>query len=549
MMINNKVIYDAKLIEVQNNIMQLEQLGVDTKGFHQAFNEVKEETEVKIKAYQKDYESLTNDFSFLTVTSIVNLYSSAILKLDNINRRILEYEEYYKLRLECQKLVRQIGENQSLDVQDIIFQISTLLTDFKKLGFMDYVSLDMTEEVYQLVYKAIKLEITNTNQSTLLEQVKKDSSDTVYLARLIKDEVALLLGSQEIDEKRKQDLINRNLQIESAGFDDIYFLDLDLIRFIILSSPCKMVEEKFYPLMVSYSTTNNKLEQANIKQTEVSSKMLDLAKKKKKITLSKRICGAVNAGILASLMVAGSLAMRKECTEDLYKTTTICYDTSKEVQDDPVTDYLNLADSECKLLDLVEYSSYASTGYLRNGYERIIYQYDVTNVFVSSFDVSDNPLELLSYLENNFKGEIPFVGTIDKKYFLEESESIDSKYVFTYQIQDQETIYPTCRVKDWIILSIVSGLSVIFVDAVLYYGTRKELKKELLDIKDDLNDMLKEVEEVEQERVSLKKSLAQLELEVTDLYHQLPDIFKETEEVKSKMLLLEEHKSRTYMLK
>lgn len=215
---NESALYQAKIIEIKDNFKQLEEINIDTTNLKERLEIITKETEESIEnAYY-----ITNK-PFLENT-LSNIYHQAIKKLEEINRRIYDYNDFYKFYHSFEKLKDTPITNNSIN--EIIGQLVSLVNKILLSSNIIENMNDFLEEIYAYFYKMIKYEIALNDKSILLEQARNHPLHTSYIVKYIKEDI------ENISE-RKEEVIKKIHGIKEKGFDDIYYLDEDLISMLI----------------------------------------------------------------------------------------------------------------------------------------------------------------------------------------------------------------------------------------------------------------------------------------------------------------------------
>lgn len=523
--------YNAKIIEVKDNIEQLKILKMRSKYFHKKVEEIEKETDLKVKQCYDDYFKADSDCFFSDI--LINIYTGAIQRLDRINEHIISYENYYKIQIKCEELKQKLINTDNTNIHELVQVVLALLLEMKKTSTIDYEEeKKIVEEVYKLVYKVIKLELLCTNHSTLLERIKTDNSDISYIAELIKKDIKNLK-----EEDQTKELRDKVREIDEKGFFDIHYLNQDLI--ILLSK--KEIEDltdrnkkKFLKHLEDYQNTSTQLtelEQANI---STNNRIAEIKKANRNINTKralKKIILTVNMGLVGTAIWGSSLWCREHTQETEYKTTTTIYDTSTEEMDTTIEYLPDMVDN----LSLIEYSQWEEPGYFRDDYKRNVYTYQVNNLEINFEDIKE-------YLTSDIKDDIDFVETVEVSNEEPVENYEGNRYIITKTVQDKSDYYKVDNKFGWILGSICCSIGIISLDSILLLILSKIKLKELKYQKRQNKTRLKEekqllleththVDELTDELFTLKKNI---ETE----YNSLPKVLKKDNEIKEKILQL-----------
>ena len=151
-----------------------------------------------------------------------------IWKITVINDHLLrEYSDYYKIHVTCNKLKKALKNTNKDNIDETINLANNLLNSLKQSSTIDYEDeKNLVNEVYKLVYETVKLEVTYSNNSLLLDELRNDSFDVQYIAKLVKEDIHNI--------KDDNDLVkNKVIELEK-DLDDKFFLDKKLLLLMLL---------------------------------------------------------------------------------------------------------------------------------------------------------------------------------------------------------------------------------------------------------------------------------------------------------------------------
>lgn len=253
---NLALAYKGKIIEVKDNIEELKAIDFECDSYEEILEKIEKETSKNI---EEAYQNFTNPDYFLS-ESLNAAYENGIKRLDTLNDQLVkEYEYCYKLTVKYKLLNKKIDNIEENEIQDVITGINKLLLQMKKMQTTNYdENQKLIEEIYELVYRGIKLELGNKNDSQLLEKIKIDTTDISYVVRLIKEDI-----SKEKDKSKQEDIKRKVQEINQNGFSDIYYLNKELI--VILASKKNNIliskkEEQILEKLEEYKHTKTVLE-------------------------------------------------------------------------------------------------------------------------------------------------------------------------------------------------------------------------------------------------------------------------------------------------
>jgi len=220
--------YNATLLEIEDNIKQLNKIQINSENYELAIEKIKETVKQEVRNCYINYNK--TETNFLLQDSLIAIYQKAIKQLDKINMQITqEYEFYYKICAQCKHLNTKIENLENHNIEQLIKETLELLKNTKNSTVIDYNSeKDIVESVYELAYKMLKLELIYTNNTSLLDYIKHDVTDISYISRLIKTDINAL------NKEKNESLKNKLQEIDKKGFEDIHYIDKDLIVLICL---------------------------------------------------------------------------------------------------------------------------------------------------------------------------------------------------------------------------------------------------------------------------------------------------------------------------
>lgn len=524
---NESAIYNALLIEIEGNLEQLNDIDIKTNDIEKLIDQIKEDLKNNIQ----NYHAIFDNIDFLDA-SIANLYNKANKKLEEINNSLKDkYQKYYILN---QTILELKSRNINKDnINETIKECKSFLN--KVLLSTEYIenNENFLENVYDFVYKLIKLEIIFNNNDSLLEYAKTDSIHTTYLAKHIKEDIKDL-------SKKKQDKIEEKLfAINKNGFNDIYYLNKELLIYIIRSDKKEYKEVLENNLDSSYKEYNdikedleklaesNKLRVTNIKDTKKTRNKLW----KKNFVRKSVYIGFLSLSTIAAFRTADNIGPSK-----VYKTYYTNYDSSRPEEKEVTSSFEKETNNE---LSITEYSPWESPGYFRDKYKRNIYEYEINNDFPYYEDVED-------YLDGNFKEYIILSETQTKHDTTEEIPTenyTENKYVITQTYQDKTIFHEVenhgLKIETGIGLSFLFGTVGFFVLRICFPKT-KFSKEEREQVKKLLSEEKQLLLEEKTKINTLTEQLNNLKLKLNNQYNTLPDVLKEDEDIQKRMRKLNE---------
>ena len=480
--------YSAKLKEAKSNIEKLSELNVNLSKITRRVNSIERETRKQVKN-SDDLDSI---------------YSSSINQLEQLNQNLKdEYEIYYKIDFLYRDLSEKINGADESSIDEVISISNTLLDSLRTSTTIDFdEEKDLVNNVYEVIYIAIKLELMYSDKKRLLNRVRDDSIDTVYIVESIKKDIKDLDGN-------KKDINEILSEIEKQGLDDSYLLNEDLITAIFLRSFRSKKTEDFLDSSVEQEKRYDKLERLSQRCNESLEEIEKFEIKKrsfKKRAIKRKFAVAINTMLLGAALAGGIYATKDLFNDRQYLTTTTVYDTSKD-EPEVTEEYLEKSKDS---ISLVEYSPWDNPGYFRDKYTRNVYTYNISN--------DDKYKNISEYLTEDFNGKIEYTQTRESVDEMPEDYGYsENKYVITKVEKDsnnyQDIYNPMNR---WA----TSLLAAFFVSGIELYIFNELLSKDNMElINKDREAYIKDLEK-------LKENLKELERQKSELYNQIEESSK-----------------------
>ena len=520
------IIYNSKLKETRNTIEKLKSLSFNLDNIINSVNNIDSMVKEKIKEIydnKKDNNVFFND-------EIKYIYDNAIKKLNNINEYLKkEYEKYYKISTLTKKLNNRIQDINEENVDEAVLLSKELLNILKTSSTIDYeAEKDIVSNVYDAIYKVIKLEILYSNDTKLLDMVKNDDVDSQYIANLIKKDINNI--------KDKSDINRVLMNIENNGLDDKYLIDKNLITLISLynSNNLKLkTRNKLISNIDEYESLSRDLVYLESDNKKIQGKIDKLNNKrsnliKKKIKQKGML--TINALLVSIIIAGGSLGIKHIAKEKKYKTITTKYDSYTDTFD-VEEEYTRGKDESIKL---TEYSPWDSPGYFRDNYTRNVYSYDISDISADYSDIS-------KFLNSNIRDNIRYDESTEKKKNLPEDYGYgENKYIIeeVKKVLDDYIIDDIDNVK-LILLCLMYALAIIGTDILLIHSSKKEklnaIKEKIRELESDLENYNSELDSNKEELASIRNRINALQQLIFGPYESLPNVIKESNDIKEAM--------------
>lgn len=538
--------YQAKLIEVQGNLEKLKTLEIKTTMVETEINKIDSSLEKDVADCYEKFSNMNSDS--MLKESLSSIYNIKMKSLDKINDRITsEYEEYHKIYTDLKYIQERLKENENIELSTIVSNTLSLLKRMRYSSTIDYEQeRKIVEEVYQVVYQVMKIELVSLGTDTILNEVKNHEQDISYITKLIKEE-----GLKLQDSNKQIQLKLR--EIDKYGFDNTYYLDKDLIKTLaLLENPNLLspIKDNFLTKLENYQDVLNKIQKGNQLNEKGKERVLELKKINKKLSyqkLGKKISLCINLGLLAVALFHEIKFSKNLAVDTVYKTTTIVYDSSNPNQGEVVTKEEYVKEME-NSIHLVEYSPWDRPGYFRSKYKRTVYTYFKDSNRSSNFNLWGLYDNLEEYLSSDLKNVLIYNETTESSTEIPEdlNSYSENKYVITQVKQDRSMVDKKDSPVKFILISGSFSIITIIIDACVYHFViSKNSLKSLRNKKEKGERILQTQEQLlleNQEQLrELYRELSTLKYETQDEYNHLPTLLQQDEEVKQKMLVIKEN--------
>lgn len=384
--------YNSLINKVKMMISNVNKMGINTDKFNETLNNIIHNVENRnINSTKQDMAS-----AFLTMD-----YTYGISELMRLEVILDKYNVYFKAINTCYYLDSQLSKTSDDElIKKYAHQMIMTLKSIRSSGNIHYEDkTKVLNKIYDTVYKLLKLEIANFNESYVYNYVKDNDDDLYILNNYVVKDIEKL----DLNDGKYSGLKERMHEINSLGLDKSYF-DLKIIKLLLY------FEDKL-ELDNSIEDTLSKLEE-NTKV--ISSKVTRLSSQKDKVNELKHDLNklklffttrCVSLLVALSIVITGGVGIFKLskaiATSKNYKMVTTTY-----------SDKWGLNTEEGLIEDFVA-SKYADNSVFINvydvwhetldGYARDYKQYDVSSY---QFDDIKNYLDYsldyydVDYIEN-----------------------------------------------------------------------------------------------------------------------------------------------------
>lgn len=236
--------YKALLIEIENKIKEIKNIGFD-------ISKLKEELDnIKLNNSNNVRESKKKSFDGFLASDYIN----AINNLNKLQTKLDEYNIYIKIYY-YNKYLNKLDLTKE-NINEIISEIKVLLKGIRNSSIMDYEDeKHLIESFYKMIFKVIYKEIYYYQKSDLLDYCKLDSVDSSFIANIVEEYL------KEINLINYNDIELNYYNIKKNGnLSDI--LDLEFIKSIVFRDEKEKIEEN---LKVRYGEIVSEVNESNDK--------------------------------------------------------------------------------------------------------------------------------------------------------------------------------------------------------------------------------------------------------------------------------------------
>lgn len=520
------IIYNGKLKEIKDNLQKLEDIKISIPTFKKAVENIIKETEISI---ENNYKLFNNADQTLDLDEAnAKVYSQASKEIDKLNQQIIkEYDIYYKITMKYNKLLSLVDDVTEDNICDIVIDCRSILSLLKSSSNIDYsFEKDITEKIYQLTYRIIKLELIYSNSAGLLYALK-NPTDQNYITELIKEDINLL-DENHPDTKLVEEKVNK---LKENGLNNMFLLDKNLIILLAILTDKNLshkVDSKFFNSLKNYIELEKDM---NKTELAISNSKVDEIKKSLKIhnlkIFKKKVFLSVNLLLVTSSIVGSAIAIGKLTESKENKVKTTVYDSFTDTKE--ITE--RYEDLDTDTISLIEYSPWDEPGYFRDEYSRNVYTYDLEGIKKKYANIED-------YLTSDLKEKIK-LSEEKEEIETEKPKDLDytkNKYIITEKVINEKDFRMVKSKIYWPLFSILSSIGIIAVDFLLL---KKLTSVKLKDLKQKKKKVQEELKSDKEKCLENKKSLHELsqlatilKFDALDNYEKLPDIVKETFDIK-----------------
>ncbi len=413
--------YRTKVSKIEHMISEIKDAGFETLKYEDFLRRIKKDTD------QNNFQSVDEN---VLKNGIIEIdYVKAIEQLKMLENMLIKYDVYIKSISSCRYVIETINENNNL--QQIKYYANLIIMVLRNIKMVGISNLQEEEkiinEIYEIAYRVIKLELLITGKSDIYEYAMDNDSDIYSFDKLVKDDIKDI----DLSDDKVKYLKSKLYEIKSRGIETSYF-DIELIKLL------SKYENKDYQDRV-IKRMNKIIDEIQKQGDKLNQKMKEVEKLKSDIVKIKRenrpYIGNATLRVLslivgASLFVGGGYGLfrlaKNMSTYLVYKKDTKIYSELTDMEDTYSEEALLSFSKDATDEVLVRvYSPWEVDGDGEKIY-RTVETYDLSEITLDSI------YDYLSY--DIYKGDlideekVKYEGIDDLKYSQEYMEVEQSEY-------------------------------------------------------------------------------------------------------------------------
>ncbi len=423
------LVFESLVEELKIMITNISDIGIDTKKYKEKLNNIINDVHSNVEESKEKWGNNANMF-------LETDYYPGIKKLNRLKLELNEYNIYFKAVNTCKYLILELDDIENLKddekINNYVETIIELLIDIKNSNIIyNKRKKTILKEVYDIVYKIIKLEIIKFGKSRVYEYVKDYGIDTSFLEKYVRKDIENL----NLDNEKYENIQKKVYEINSDGLTSNYF-DIDLIKLLIkysdnidskeeIVNELKNLKNRLNDIAETYNEALFKCNNCLSKSKRI---LMDLKKYRKRI-LMRFTYTIVSLGIFVVGLFSTNYLIKKLCTKQVYPKTTTTY--SNEYGKEILDGYSLVGNNEQDKTYIKVY------GDLIDGIGediREIYTYDVSNVYLDNIEDYLN----LDYLKLDYNNDnlIDIYDLVLMKNRLEDKDEIEETKESTFELSE-----------------------------------------------------------------------------------------------------------------
>lgn len=541
------LVFESLVEELKIMITNISDIGIDTKKYKEKLNNIINDVHSNVEESKEKWGNNANMF-------LETDYYPGIKKLNRLKLELNEYNIYFKAVNTCKYLILELDDIENLKddekINNYVETIIELLIDIKNSNIIyNKRKKTILKEVYDIVYKIIKLEIIKFGKSRVYEYVKDYGIDTSFLEKYVRKDIENL----NLDNEKYENIQKKVYEINSDGLTSNYF-DIDLIKLLIkysdnidskeeIVNELKNLKNRLNDIAETYNEALFKCNNCLSKSKRI---LMDLKKYRKRI-LMRFTYTIVSLGIFVVGLFSTNYLIKKLCTKQVYPKTTTTY--SNEYGKEILDGYSLVGNNEQDKTYIKVY------GDLIDGIGediREIYTYDVSNVYLDNIEDYLN----LDYLKLDYDKQTVMIKQGD---YSKTNGYVEVKQTMIDRTKEESYLDKELYQVDSILSYILYILLIVIFENIVYIASRGEgyfgiftnmsqllkynigeynkykvkHRKELQECKCYLNSMLEELSKYEE-----------LKVRFDELYNQNKYLLDDPEELLSKIDSLSQELSK-----
>ena len=515
---DSAIVYQSKLKEIKDLIIKAKSIGLNVNLIEKKVNTIEEDVEKKVNddSIEEYNKSITEAAQSMSHDSLAYKYEVAIKRINETIRVLnIEYNDYYKIEQACKNIEKSLkdilNEKPGVNIDNVIDASIIALKELRESTTINYeVEKNIVNRIYRLIYEIMKIELVYTGERRLLDTIKKDETNSMFITELLEN---------ELNAVNDDDANNIANLLRSKGMNPRLILDERLIKLVAIINNSKMLEEIKGKYVLNREQLNKLDEELENKQDRCSTTKREFNAVEEEYTNLKRktriarFRAVLDALVLALCFTGGyKLADKFGKTKEYYTyTNTYTTETGTTV---PEEGYTRGKDDS---VIIIEETPWSSPGYFRDGeYERNIYQYTVPENNIGDYNKPEE------FLTEDLRGiiECTSTDTETSKDIPEDFGYGQNQYTVIKQTKDLDTYhyardyllfaliivgtFGSTLVVELIYLKIIGNnkYSVLRKRKKLAYKNKKDLKNELESISNQIEKLTKDRDNLEKETES-----------------------------------------------
>ena len=381
---NDKAIeFQSTLLKIKMMLNSLESIGLDISPYEEILEKI-EQASKNIKMSGDDTTLFSSDIAGMD-------YAKLTAKLQELESRLKEYEIYFK----SSNYVDSISLVANYTVEELKIIAKTVISLLNSINYSKTriykTEKNVVEKLYSFAYKIIKLELSRSGSSQVLDWCKNDTIAANFINHEVEKDLAKL-SKEELNNPMLKECIAR----EKAKGLAFSYLDETLILNLTIQNSDELLDEIKEALTnIAHTLEENEY---SLNRNEKKLKGLNKDIKEEKVAFKKAVVAdslkCVATLSLIAGMLFGTYKFAKFITKVEYlDTKSEVFSTSQVVQTPTKEGYLPKIDSsDAEVVDetitttkIIEYGPWEKT-FFNDGYSREVATFDVSGINYSNLE-------------------------------------------------------------------------------------------------------------------------------------------------------------------